>query len=86
MKIQRVHMYGVNPYRVQERQQAEVHSNRSFQDRLEISRRAQQMSGKSSFEAVRQEKVKQLKQQVEEGTYEVNSRELAANLIRHFRL
>lgn len=85
MKIQNVHLYGVNPYRAHDMKQGKLKTQQSFNDRLEISQEAKRLSGKTSFEEVRQQKVAQLKEQVEEGTYEIDTRQLAVNLLNQYR-
>ncbi|MBU9711767.1 flagellar biosynthesis anti-sigma factor FlgM [Evansella tamaricis] len=47
------------------------------QDRLDISLEAKKMQESSKFSAERQEKVDQVKAKIENGTYEVNAREVA---------
>lgn len=85
MKIQKVHLYGVNPYRAQDTKSDLVKNRQAVNDRLEISNTAKHLSGKTSFEAVRQQKVEDLKSRVQDGSYEVDARELAVNLLNQYR-
>ena len=85
MKIQNLHLYGVNPYRAQDTKNELIKNRQVVNDRLEISNKAKHLSGKTSFEEVRQQKVENLKSQVQEGSYEINARELAVNLLNQYR-
>ncbi|MBF4501298.1 flagellar biosynthesis anti-sigma factor FlgM [Savagea sp. SN6] len=85
MKIQKLHLYGVNPYRAQDTKSDLIRNRQAVNDRLEISHTAKHLSGKTSFEEVRQQKVENLKNQVQDGSYEVDTRELAVNLLNQYR-
>ena len=54
-------------------------------DKLEISSEAKQLSEMSSFTVERNERVQELKAQVQAGTYEVNPEQLASNLVKYFK-
>ncbi len=84
MKIQNVQLQGVNPYRIQEQKNQQIKQEQTFQDKLEISKKAQQLSKKSTFEVAREQKVAELKAQVENGTYKIDHQQLASKLLKEF--
>jgi negative regulator of flagellin synthesis FlgM len=86
MKINRFNLPAVNPYKANQlkAEQAEL-QNKMKTDKLEISSKAKQLSEMSTFTAERNERVQQLKKQVESGTYKVDADQLASNLVKHFK-
>ena len=86
MKISQLQMQAVNTYRLQEVQAKKAAHTRRTNDQLEISPKAKQLSTPTSFEQVRQQKVETLKAEIQSGDYEINKRQLAENLLRHYRL
>ena len=52
----------------------------SSEDHVQISNQAQELYNKSAKEAIRQEKVQALKQQIEMGTFQVDSKRIAQDL------
>lgn len=86
MKINRFNLPAVNPYKANQlkAEQAEQ-QNKMKTDKLEISSKAKQLSEMSTFTAERNERVQQLKKQVESGTYKVDADQLASNLVKHFK-
>lgn len=86
MKINRINIPAVNPYKANQlkAEQAEQQTKMKT-DKLEISSEAKQLSEKSSITVERNERVQQLKAQVESGTYKVDADQLAANLVKYFK-
>ena len=86
MKINRINIPAVNPYKTNQlkAEQAEQQTKMKT-DKLEISSEAKQLSEKSSITVERNERVQQLKAQVESGTYKVDADQLAANLVKYFK-
>ncbi len=86
MKIQKFNLPAINPYKAnqvkaeQSEQQAKMKT-----DKLEISLEAKQLSEISPFTVGRNERVEELKAQVQAGTYKVNSEQLASNLVKYFK-
>lgn len=86
MKIQRYNVPNVNPYKAQQQRIAEAKSATTHQsDKLEISSKAKQLSEISTFAAERQERVQQLKAQVQNGTYSVDVTKLANDLAAYYK-
>lgn len=85
MKINKINTPAINPYR-----QAQVKAEQANEqtkvktDKLEISSEAKQLSEVSPVTIKRNEKVQQLKAQIESGTYQVDAEKLASNLMKYF--
>ncbi|MBO0589090.1 flagellar biosynthesis anti-sigma factor FlgM [Sporosarcina sp. E16_8] len=86
MKIQKFNVPAINPYKANQvkaeksEQQAKMKT-----DKLEISSEAKKLSETSTFTAGRNERIQELKAQVQAGTYEVNPEQLASNLVKYFK-
>lgn len=86
MKINKINIPPVNPYRTnqlkteQAKEQAKVKT-----DKLEISSKAKQLSETSPITTERNERVQQLKAQIESGNYKVDAETLASNLLKHYK-
>ncbi|WP_432357494.1 flagellar biosynthesis anti-sigma factor FlgM [Sporosarcina sp. UB5] len=86
MKINRINIPAVNPYRTNQlkaehaKEQAQIKT-----DKLEISSEAKQLSETSPITAKRNERVQQLKAQIESGNYKIEPEKLAANLIKYYK-
>lgn len=86
MKIQGYGVNAVNPYKNQQVKTNEVKkSSLSFQDQLEISSQAKDLQGVKSYESERADRLSELKSQIQNGTYKVDSEKLARDLLNHFR-
>lgn len=86
MKINKINLPAVNPYKTNQvkAEQAEQKTKMKT-DKLEISNEAKQLSEKSSFTIERNERVQQLKAQVESGNYKVDAEQLASNLVKYYK-
>jgi negative regulator of flagellin synthesis FlgM len=84
MKINPFGSQGINPYQRQMNKvdQAGLAMNKQT-DKVEISSTAKEMQQVSQLEKQRQAKVEELKLQVENGTYKMDSKESAKGMI-HF--
>ncbi|MGN5456072.1 MAG: flagellar biosynthesis anti-sigma factor FlgM [Candidatus Kurthia intestinigallinarum] len=86
MKVQGYGVNAVNPYKNQQVKTNEVKkSSLSFQDQLEISSQAKDLQGVKSYESERADRLSELKSQIQNGTYKVDSEKLAKDLLNHFR-
>ena len=86
MKVQGYGVNAVNPYKNQQVKTNEVKkSSLSFQDQLEISSQAKDLQGVKSYESERADRLSELKSQIQNGTYKVDSEKLARDLLNHFR-
>ncbi|HJF33001.1 MAG TPA: flagellar biosynthesis anti-sigma factor FlgM [Sporosarcina psychrophila] len=86
MKIEKFNLPAINPYKANQLKAEQTEQKAKVKtDKLEISSEAKQLSEKSSFTIERNERVQELKAQVQAGTYEVNPEQLAANLVKYFK-
>lgn len=86
MKINNNPIPPVNPYRANQVKSEKANLEKTVQsDRLEISKEAKQLSEASPVTAKRNEKVSELKAQIQAGTYEVNAEKLASDLIGYYQ-
>ena len=85
MKINNVNIPAVNPYKANELKAEKAEQKVNLQaDKLEISAAAKQLSEVSSYTVGRDERVQELKGQIEAGTYKVDPEQLAKNLASYF--
>ncbi len=86
MKIQKFNLPAINPYKANQLKAEQSEQKAKMKtDKLEISSEAKQLSETSTSTAERNERVQQLKAQVQAGTYEVNPEQLASNLVKYFK-
>ncbi|MBO0603722.1 flagellar biosynthesis anti-sigma factor FlgM [Sporosarcina sp. E16_3] len=86
MKIQKFNLPAINPYKANQLKAEQTEYKAKMKtDKLEISSEAKELSKTSSFTVERNERVQQLKAQVQAGNYEVDAEQLAANLIKYFK-
>lgn len=84
MKINNIGPSGINPYKNQAKQTIKA-SNHAKADQIEISNKALEMQERSKFTEARQEKVASLKIAVENGTYQVDPKTVAKNMINFYK-
>lgn len=85
MKINNINLPAVNPYKANELKTEKAGQGLKLEaDKLEISAAAKQLSEVSSYSVGRDERVQELKGQVEAGTYKVDPEQLAKNLASYF--
>ena len=84
MKLSKLQMQTVNPYRLHEMHTVKTNKARR-QDQVNLSSQSKNAAETPSFEAVRQQKIDTLKENIQLGGYDVNKRELAENLLRYYR-
>ncbi|WP_338778621.1 flagellar biosynthesis anti-sigma factor FlgM [Metabacillus sp. FJAT-52054] len=77
MKINNYGVNGINPYKKNADQIMKQEAVQQKQDKIEISSAAKQLQSTNKMAEARQEKIDQLKAQIENGTYEVNPSEIA---------
>jgi negative regulator of flagellin synthesis FlgM len=75
------HHSNVNPYRTQiEQQPLKEHAQK--RDQIQISEQAKQLQQDSKITLQRQEKVEQIKQQIESGNYRVDAEKTASKFYK----
>ncbi|MFJ5769126.1 flagellar biosynthesis anti-sigma factor FlgM [Psychrobacillus sp. NPDC093180] len=87
MKITNIGLNQVNPYK---RNQQQVEKTQQVAkpttDQLEISSAAKSMQTKSPVEVNQAERVATIKAQIDAGTYQVDAKKLASNILNYYRL
>lgn len=87
MKINNYGVSPVNPYKNQQlKTEATKNTVVKFADQLEISSQAKDLQGIKDYSTERTDKVQQIKQQIADGTYQVDANRLANDLATFYRL
>ena len=86
MKIQRFNLPAINPYKTNQLRAEQLERKAKMGvDKLEISSEAKQLSEISPITVERNERVQQLKAEIDSGTYKVNAEQLASNLAKYYK-
>lgn len=86
MKINKINIPAINPYKTNQIKAEQVKQQATIKtDKLEISSAAKQLSETSPITTERNERVQQLKAQIESGNYKVEPETLASNLIKYYK-
>ncbi|TQR17655.1 flagellar biosynthesis anti-sigma factor FlgM [Psychrobacillus soli] len=87
MKITNIGVNQVNPYK-RNQQQAEKaqQTTKPTTDQLEISSAAKSLQTKSPVEVEQAERVANIKAAIDAGTYKVDAKKLASNILDYYRL
>ena len=81
MKINQFGMPGMNPYRKQMEKQQTLENVNKKQDKVEISSAAKEMQQANQISNERQKKIEALKQQIQNGTYQVDKEAMAKGIV-----
>ncbi|RLQ05863.1 flagellar biosynthesis anti-sigma factor FlgM [Geobacillus sp. FSL K6-0789] len=85
MRIDNRFLIGVHPYR----QYSGIPQGKTGQpgrrDRVEISEAAKELQQRSTWAAEREEKVRRLKEQIDNRTYEIDARAIAEKLYKFYK-
>ncbi|WP_096156597.1 flagellar biosynthesis anti-sigma factor FlgM [Bacillus sp. FJAT-45066] len=84
MKINNIGQMGVNPYRKQMEKPVQQSNTGPKSDKVEISSEAKGLQETSQFQEARTEKVAQLKIAVQNGTYQVDVKQVAAKMTDYY--
>jgi negative regulator of flagellin synthesis FlgM len=86
MRIDKFGLMGVNPYRHQfdKEVQAKKPAVKQDQDKVEISAAAKELQQISQSMVERQEKVRKLKEQVQNGTYQIDAKTIAKSIYKFY--
>ena len=86
MKINKVNIPAINPYKANELKAAKAEQKAQLQtDKLEISSEAKKLSEIQSYSVERNERIQQIKAQIDAGTYKVDPEKLAVDLIDYYK-
>ncbi|QDP41284.1 flagellar biosynthesis anti-sigma factor FlgM [Radiobacillus deserti] len=81
MKIQGPNHSNFNPYTKQIQRQQEIRKEIAKEDKVQISNQAKQLQENTKPDPARLEKIEQLKQAVEAGSYQVDAKETAKKML-----
>ncbi|NUK29774.1 flagellar biosynthesis anti-sigma factor FlgM [Parageobacillus sp. VR-IP] len=86
MRINHFGLTGVNPYRRQfdKEMQAKKPVAKQDQDKVEISAAAKELQQISQSMVEHQEKVRKLKEQVQNGTYQIDAKAIAKSIYKFY--
>ena len=85
MKINKFNLPPINPYKANQLKIEKAEPKVKAQtDKLEISSEAKQLSGIPSYSVERNERIQEIKSQIEAGTYKVDPETIAQNLIDYY--
>ncbi|MDR4316322.1 anti-sigma factor repressor of sigma(D)-dependent transcription [Niallia circulans] len=82
MKINNFNPVNINPYKKQMEKNVDA-QNIKKEDKVEISKAALELQG--TQDEVRLEKIQELKKQISEGTYQVDSKEVAEKILSFWK-
>lgn len=86
MRINHFNSIQNNPYKKQVQDMKQEKMQSSFKkDELQISDEAKKLLSSSKFETDRAEKISEIKNQVDKGTYKVNVNEIAKSIINFWQ-
>lgn len=87
MKITNVGLNQINPYkRNQQQVEKTQQTTKTTTDQLEISSAAKSMQTKSPVEVEQAERVAAIKADIDAGTYKVDAKKLASNILDYYRI
>jgi len=84
MRINNVGSMGVNPYKREIGRQVETGKPTAKQDKVEISAAAKELQQAPQWVLDRQEKIRQLKEQVQNGTYQIDADAIAKSIMAFY--
>ncbi|MDE5414040.1 flagellar biosynthesis anti-sigma factor FlgM [Alkalihalobacterium chitinilyticum] len=77
MKINPYQSIQSNPYRKQVEKQASTSETKMKKDEIQISKAALELQQSTKIDAARQEKVNELKEQIQSGNYKIDAQAIA---------
>ena len=87
MKITNIGVNQVNPYKRNPQPTEKIQNpTKTTADQLEISSAAKSMQTKSPVEVKQAERVASIKAEIDAGTYKVDAKKLASNILNYYRL
>lgn len=87
MKITNLGVNQINPYKRNQMQTEKTQNTlKATADQLEISSAAKSMQTKSPIEVEQAERVAAIKADIEAGTYKVDAKQLATNILKYYQI
>jgi negative regulator of flagellin synthesis FlgM len=84
MRIDKFGLMGVNPYKRQFDKEMQAKKPVAKQDKVEISKAAKELQQISQWTVEHQEKVRKLKEQVQNGTYQIDAKTIAKSIYKYY--
>ena len=85
MKINPLGIRAIQSYNQAQSVKKADNKGETFADKLEISSKAKEMQVTSSYETERAAKVNKLKEDINSGTYKVDARKVAQDMLKYYR-
>lgn len=85
MKINPIGLQAINSYKKQTRTDNAANVQKSFADHIEISSKAKEMQATNTYAAERADRIKQLKADIDAGTYKVDAKQVAQDMLKYYR-
>ncbi|MEK4128732.1 flagellar biosynthesis anti-sigma factor FlgM [Solibacillus sp. FSL W8-0474] len=85
MKINPINVQAINTYNKQARPVKNAETPKTFADHIEISSKAKEMQASSTYANEREERVKQIKEDINSGNYKVDAKKVAEDMLKFYR-
>ena len=85
MKINNIGLRAINAYNPTQSVKKTQNNSASFADKIEISSAAKEMQVTSAYSTERAEKVNRLKSEIDNGSYKVDARKVAQDMLNYYR-
>lgn len=85
MKINPINLQAINSYSKQARPAKSTDAKKTFADQIEISSKAKEMQATSTYANERAERMKKIKEEIDSGTYKVDAKQVAADMLKYYR-
>lgn len=85
MKINPINLQAINSYNKQARPVKNAEAQKTFKDHIEISSKAKEMQASPTYANERAERMKQIKEEIDSGTYKVDAKQVAEDMLKYYR-
>lgn len=85
MKINPINLQAMNSYNKQARPVKNADTQKTFKDHIEISSKAKEMQATSTYANERAERMKKIKEEIDSGTYKVDAKQVAEDMLKYYR-
>ncbi|UNL84790.1 flagellar biosynthesis anti-sigma factor FlgM [Priestia koreensis] len=85
MKINPLGTSGINPYKKQIDKLAQIEKAAGKRDEVQISTQAKELQQTNQVVTERQKKIDELKQQIQNGTYQIDAKKIAKGLVDFYK-
>lgn len=85
MKINPINLQAINSYNQQARPVKNTTTPKTFKDQIEISSKAKEMQATSTYANERAERMKKIKEEIDSGTYKVDAKQVAQDMLKYYR-